>query len=322
MAMSVLRCFLVPYQHPVQLRASLQANPQVQTTSGILTVASGRPVQKAASIATQKFALEGFNFDGDTTPITLSLADRQGNPVPDGTVVNFVASSGVMLPASCVIAGGNSQCVSTIRSQGTRPRNGRVSVLAYVQGEEDFVDSNFNNVYDAGESFTDLGNAYRSDLNDKSPPSANANSSNWTYQNGEFTVPRSGNVSCPGAESGRPDTCDGVWGFADVRKQIMIEFSTSGAFLAGTPTVSVGGILAFVSDGNGNSMPTGSALGASKISGPDDCTAKTSSGVIPNTYDPYPVFIDLQKCASGSVIQLDVTTPVTRTISSFRFVLP
>ena len=307
---------------PVQVRATLVSNVSVTTTSGILTVASGRPTQKAASIASVKFALEGFNFDGDTTAVTLSLADRQGNPVPDGTVVNFVSQAGVMLPPTCVVAGGTSQCTSSIRSQGTRPANGRVSILAYVQGEEDFVDANFNNVYDPGEAFTDLGTAYRSDINDKSLPSDNALPSNWSYKPGEFTVPRSGTAACAGGESGRPGTCDGVWGAAEVRKQHLVIFSTTGAAI--TPvSISPGAIVAVLSDLNGNTMPTGTLLSASKVSGSDDCSVKAIAPTpIANTYDPVLVTINLNKCLSKDRIRLSVTTPVTKTTTSFDFELP
>jgi hypothetical protein len=310
---------------PVQVRATLVANVSVTTTSGLLTVATGRPVQRAASIASVKLSLEGFNFDGDTTPITLSIADRQGNPVPDGTVVNFVSQSGVMIPPACVITGGTSQCSSTIRTQGTRPANGRISVLAYVQGEKDFVDANFNNVYDPGEAFTDLGNAYRSDANDKLRPSDNAKSSSWTYRLGEFSVPRgdaSGYVTCAGGESGRPDTCDGKWGAVDVRKQHMVIFATSTPSLSDV-TGSTGGISLTLSDLNGNSMPTGTVLEASKISGSDECNVKTVGPTpIPNTYDPVFVVITLDKCVVNDVIQFTVTTPVTRTKTAFNFRLP
>lgn len=306
---------------PVQVRATLVANASVTTTSGILTVASGRPVQKAASIAAVKFALEGFNVDGDTTLVTLSIADRQGNPVPDGTVVNFVSQSGVMIPPTCVVAGGTSRCSSTIRSQGTRPSNGRVSILAYVQGEEDFVDANFNNVYDAGEAFTDMGNAYRSDANDQTVPSANSASSNWTYKAGEFTVPRTGSTVCTGGESGRPNTCDGVWGANEVRKQQMVIFSTTQVLVTNL-VAGVSNISFFISDTNGNSVPTGSTLAAIKISGPDACSVTTvTPATIANTYDPIPVGIDLKTCAIGSVIGFTVTTPVTNTVNSFRFTL-
>lgn len=312
---------------PVQVRGTLVANSSVTTTSGILTVATGRPVQKSASIAAVKLSLEGLSFDGDTTPITLSIADRQGNPVPDGTVVNFVSQSGVMIPPTCVVTGGTSQCSSTIRTQGTRPANGRVSILAYVQGEKDFVDANFNNVYDAGETFTDLGNAYRSDINDQAIPSANANSSNWTYRLGEFSVPRGDAntlVACAGGESGRPNTCDGKWGAIDVRKQQLVIFASSVPLdPTSTATVARTSISLSLSDLNGNSMPTGSALTASKVSGSDTCSVKAIFPLlIANTYDPSFVVMNLDKCAAQDVIRFTVTSPVTKTARSFDFNLP
>ena len=313
---------------PVQVRAVLLANNQISTTSGILTVASGRPVQSAASIASAKLSLEGFNFDGDTTPVTLSIADRQGNPVPDGTVVNFVSQSGVMVPPVCVITGGTSQCQSTIRTQGTRPSNGRVSILAYVQGEEDFNDANRNNVYDQGETFTDLGNAFRSDANNQLLPSDNAGPNTFSFRAGaDFSVPRSGAATCVGGESGVPNTCDGVWGANEVRKQHLVIFASSQAYLSaitfampstGTPTV-VGGFSVVVQDRNGNSMPTGSLVSAAKGPSSDDCTVKgvTPSKIV-NRYDPTTVIVDLDKCLVGDAIDLSIETPVTRTITTFR----
>lgn len=317
---------------PVQIKAALVANNQISTTSGILTVASGRPVQKAASIASVKFSLEGLNFDGDTTPITFSLADRQGNPVPDGTVVNFVSQSGVMIPPTCTITGGVSQCVSSIRTQGTRPANGRVSVLAYVQGEEDFEDSNRNNVYDIGEPFTDLGNAYRSDTNGQSIPSGNAVTNTYTFRQGlDFSVPRAGSTTCSGGENGVANTCDGVWGSNEVRKQQLVIFASSTAFFGtpffAAPTVAgtasfINGLAIDVFDANGNSMPTGSAVSAVKGSGSDTCSVKkTFPSAILNTYDPTRVVVDLDKCGIGDSIDVTITTPLTKTATLVRIPL-
>ena len=317
---------------PVQVRAALVANTLVSTTSGILTVASGRPVQKAASIASEKFSLEGLELDGETSVITLSLADRQGNPVPDGTVVNFVSQSGVMIPAVCVIAGGTSQCKSTIRSSGTRPPNGMVSILAYVQGEEDFDDANRNNVYDAGEPFTDLGNAYRSDANRLQPPILNSFPRNFSFRQGlDFSVPRAGNATCAGGESGVANTCDGVWGANEVRKQQLVIFAGSDAY-AGTPsfgTTTGTGTSTFVSgfsvdifDINRNSLPTGTLITAEKGSGSDDCSVKKSfPSVVPNTFDPTNVQVDLEKCRIGDAIDLRITTPATKKTTRIRILL-
>ncbi|MBI2769549.1 MAG: hypothetical protein HYX47_07995 [Burkholderiales bacterium] len=300
----------------VQVRAVLTANNSVFANSNVLTVASGRPVQRAASLSISKFAIEGFNVDGPVSDFTMSLADRQGNPVPDGTQVNFVAEAGVMVPAVCVISGGSSSCKVQIRAQGTRPANGIVSVLAYVPGEEDFVDANFNNVYDLGESFTDMGNAFRDD-ND-----------NAVFDTGEFSVPRTGAVTCGGSTNGRPNTCDGVWGAVDVRAQANIVFSTSGANITGSltnvvvGTSTLGSLDVTVSDLNGNSMPTGSNIGIQVISANNSgCTAVLPSAVIPNTRLPFRQTVSTSKCINGDRIVITVTSPLG-TLSSQGFTVP
>jgi hypothetical protein len=288
----------------VQVRASLVSNTTIFANSNALTVASGRAVQAAASLSVGKFAIEGFNIDGQLTEFTMSLADRQGNPVPDGTQVNFVAEGGVMIPASCVTSGGTSSCAVQIRSQGTRPANGIVAVLAYVPGEEDFVDANFNNIYDSGETFTDLGNAYRDD-NDSS-----------AYDSGEFLVPRAGATTCAGGTSGRANTCDGVWGPVDVRKQANVIFATSAANITGTLTNTVvgtstlGSLEVNIADTNGNSMPTGSAISVEVTSAASTgCAAKLPSSVIPNRYTSFQQTISTEKCRNGDRLTVKVTAP-------------
>ncbi len=302
----------------VQVRAVLTSNTGIVANSNALTVASGRAVQSKASIAATKLAIEGFNVDGQTTDITMSLADRQGNPVPDGTQVNFVAESGVMIPASCVTSGGASSCKVALRSQGTRPTDGRVAVLAYVPGEEDFVDSNFNNTYDAGEAFTDLGNAYRDD-NDSG-----------VYDSGEFSVPRAGAVACTGGTNGRLNTCDGVWGTVDVRAQAMVIFSTSAASITGTytstgaGTATLGSLDVTLADTNGNSLAGGSAISVIVTSASNSgCTANLPISAIPNTLGTTRFIISTSKCitgASGDRITVRVTSPLG-TVSSRDFTL-
>lgn len=267
----------------------------VRSASNILTIASGVPVQKASSLAIEKLSIEGFNTDGLTSNVTFSLADRQGNPVPDGTAVNFVAESGVMLPARCVVTGGSSQCSSQIRTSGTRPSNGRVSVFAYTSGEEDFLDLNFNNKYDLGEPFTDLGNAYRDD------------DGSLDFSVGEFSVPRLGNVACTSviarAESpvnSKAGSCDGIWGTNEVRREAVIIFATSEASISvvsrANPLITLR-----VADLNGNSMPVGSTITALKLSGSDECTVKrVSPGLIGNQLGFTLAQVDLDKCSGGS----------------------
>ncbi len=296
----------------VRVQAALQEPSNVRTSSNILTVASGKAVQKAASLALKEFSIEGLDIDGTQTSVTLSLADRQANPVPDGTEVNFVAESGVMLPARCVVAGGTSQCTSTFRSSGTRPVDGRVSILAYVVGEEDFVDTNFNNQYDQAEAFTDMGNAYRDD--DES----------GGFTAGEFSVPRVGGKNCVVGADGRAGTCDGVWAANEVRRQHILVLATSEANIA-VKASSTGKITFTVSDKNDNfdrrfgrnSMPTGTTFAAEKIAGNDECSVKkVSPAILTNRYGPQDVVVNLEKCTPGALIALNVTSPLKITTSS------
>lgn len=305
----------------VSVLAKLPAPSAIQTTSNTLTIASGRAVQRAASIALGAFSIEGLNIDGTETQVTLSLADRQGNAVPDGTAVNFVAESGVLIPARCVVAGDQSKCVATYRSQGTRPANGRVSILATVAGEEDFLDANVNNQYDPGEAFTDLGNAYRDD------------NESGDFTAGEFAVPRTGSSACPAVvlpaptprgfpnvvDAGRAGTCDGVWGPVEVRKSHVLVMASSAANIDPID-VRVGSITATISDANDNfdprfgrnSMPAGTIFSAVKVAGNDDCTVKSVfPTTLANTYGPTDLGIALDKCQAGQgvVIGVEVRSP-------------
>ena len=297
----------------VVVNAALKSDVAVQTDSAALTIASGRPAQARVSLSIERFAIEGFNVDGDESKVTMSLADRQGNPVPDGTAVNFVTEGGVMIPPFCTTgtnAPGDSQCTVKIRSQNPRPqaispRIGRVSILAYAAGEEDFDDRNFNNVYDAGEAFGDLGTAYRDD-----------NENNLFENNSEFSVPRTGAT---------PSSGDGVWGAADVRQQQIIVFSTSGAVI--TPgSVNTADVTFTVADLHGNSMPTGSVITVAAIDNTNNtqtCTVVAGgTAVIPNTLDPFLWSASLSKCAFGDSVVIEVKTPKTSTVTSLIVPLP
>lgn len=290
----------------VQVRASLQSNPTVTTTSNVLTVASGRPVQNRTSLSVEKLAIEGWNHDGTPTTVTLSMADRQGNPVPDGTEVNFVTEGGVVVPPVCTVAGGTSKCTVTLysgeprlTSSGTPPEippKGRISVLAYVPGEEDFVDTNGNNVYDAGEPFTDLGRAYRDD------------NENSILESGEFFVPRAGSMTCAGGPNGVANTCDGIWGPVDVRAQAIVVFATSESKITGA-VFYANGMDFQVQDLNDNSMPVGTKLAA--VGSPAACVVtKVQPGTIANSLVPANASITWTGCVPGNVIDISTTSPL------------
>ena len=80
-------------------------------------------------------------MDGETTTITVRLADHFGNPVPDRTAVNLITeggSIGSLGLGSCLTVEG--ACTATLTSQQLRPTNGRLNILAYAVGEESFTD--------------------------------------------------------------------------------------------------------------------------------------------------------------------------------------
>ncbi|MEI8031165.1 MAG: hypothetical protein WCH35_15410 [Comamonadaceae bacterium] len=333
----------------------------VYQNSNVLTVASGRPTQKSLSLSLEKFSIEAMNVDGQTTKVTLSMADRQGNPVPPGTQVNFVTESGVMQPAVCVVPAGPlvvSSCAVTLSSSGTRTVNGRVSILAYVAGEEDFVDLNGNNVYDIGEPFADLGRPYRDD-NGQS-----ASGANGVFDAGEFQVPRDGSPACVAGQVSC--SSDGVWGAADVRRQATVVFASGQADIVSTfqPKVEIlpantGGTYPAsmvtpaldltIGDMNGNSVPTGSTIAVSvtdnSLNGPvmartpdvvDPATSVVTAGketagtcelvspssfTVPNALGSLGARVVLKNCTSGDFVNIKVTTPLS-TETSKTFVVP
>jgi len=327
----------------VVVNAALISNPLIQTDSSILTIASGRAVQSRVSLSLEKFSIEGAVNDGALSNVTMSLADRQGNPVPDGTAVNFVTEGGVMIPPVCYTGGtkdpltglfsnpGNSQCSVQIRSQNPRPATNRVSILAYSAGEEDFVDANFNNVYDCSEAFTDLGTAYRDD------------NENGVFDVGEFSVPRLAEAACLGGTgiTPSPQTGDGVWGAADVRRQAIVIFASSHAVINGTfqapvstttvvgtssvTTSAIVGLDLVVGDDFGNSVPTGSTILLGAVDRTKDSNSCVMVGatsfVVGNSISPLALTAGFQQCGAGDIINVKVTTP-GGVITSRDFVVP
>jgi hypothetical protein len=315
----------------LNVRATLVDTPTVFTDSNLLTVASGRPTQRSLSLSVDKLSIEAANRDGVEASITASMSDRQGNPVPPGTQVNFVSETGVMIPAACTVVAGQSGCSSILRSSGTRTASGRVSVLAYVSGEEDFVDKNANNIYDADEQHTDLGRAWRDD-NGTVPTGADG-----IYSVGEFQVPRTGADPCNITEC----KGDGVWGAADVRRQATVVFASRAAtisedtlavttnFPSSNPATKVLNAIAItVADANNNSMPTGTTI---VISAYNDgfsvpgligvsCTLASSSTVtVANTLLPITINNTLAGCTAGDGIRVTVTSP-TNLVSERTFI--
>jgi hypothetical protein len=169
----------------VRVVASVRdSSPLITTTSNILVISTGIPDQRHFSLATETGNCEGLDFDQPCSIITATMGDHFGNPVPDGTAVNFTTEGGI-IDASCVtgtlpaanntglstdskVGPGSGTCSVLLRASNPRPTDGRVTVLAYASGEEAFFDANGNNVFDSGDVHTDKSpDIFRDDNEDR-----------------------------------------------------------------------------------------------------------------------------------------------------------
>lgn len=144
---------------PVRVRATaaLTGQPTLTTVSNQLVINAGLPTNRTISFAVEKLNPDG-SFDGTTSTIRLQLNDRFGNPVPDGTSVSLVTEGASVIPASCLTADG--VCRTNFVTSNFRPDDGRVTVVAFAQGEEAFDDLDGDNLYTAGEVFDDVGQVF------------------------------------------------------------------------------------------------------------------------------------------------------------------
>jgi len=140
---------------PTPVRVIAEASRGGTIISGLsdaLTISTGLPIQKNMSMSASVFNIEGLSYDGETTSITVRMADQYGNPVSDGAVVNFVTEGGAIgssAQGACQTVDG--ACSVTLVSQQFKPTNGRVTVLSYVQGLENFTDTNGDGQFSCAE---------------------------------------------------------------------------------------------------------------------------------------------------------------------------
>ena len=212
---------------PVRVRARTlypaTAPATLESFSDSLSISTGLPMQRSFSLSVNKANIDGGDFDGEIATLTIRLADQFSNPVPDGTVVNFISSGAAVCTAnngSCKTT--NGACSCDVVSQARRPLDRRVVVTAYAVGLEDFDDSNGDNLYTAGESFRDLGDAYVDANKDGGSSSATVNGDT------DILIPYQQNSAFRAAG-------DGVRGTAHIRASTVIYLSTSTA--SGDPTV-------------------------------------------------------------------------------------
>ncbi|WP_338414886.1 Ig-like domain-containing protein [uncultured Sphaerotilus sp.] len=139
---------------PVRVKAKADGTT-LATVSNELAIHAGLPTSRTFSFAPEAYNPNGMYRDGTSTAIRVQLNDRFGNVVADGTSISFVSEGASVIPSRCKTASG--VCTVNFVSSEFRPANGRVTVLAFAQGEEAFDDTDGNNLYTLGERFNDLG---------------------------------------------------------------------------------------------------------------------------------------------------------------------
>ena len=244
-------------------------NSSLGTQSSKLIISTGLPSQDRFSLSAGVHNIEGWDYDGVTTTLNVLAFDRVGNPVPDGTTVNFVTEGAGTSPSpgTCSMASG--ACTINFVSAENRPRNesvavcldtsgnrvtdsaanvdsttcvrsGRVTVLAFANGEEGFDDTNGDNLWQSSENFRDVGDIFVDSNEDGI----------WTSPEQYFPfVASSDNQStgaaCPSNYAGygnaksKANTCNGKWGQAQVRRDLVMILSGSAVRFAYPQTSNV-----------------------------------------------------------------------------------
>jgi hypothetical protein len=136
---------------PVRVQASItpSSGVTVSTVSSNLSVSVGLPSQLNFSLAQGTRNIEGYNIDGTANTYSIIASDRNGNPVPAGTAINFVTEGGSVEPTKQTqLVSGLARVTANFVSSEPRPLDGRITVTAYALGEESFIDLNGNNAFD------------------------------------------------------------------------------------------------------------------------------------------------------------------------------
>jgi hypothetical protein len=341
----------------VQVRAELADAPTVFTSSNLLTVQTGLPTQRFFDISASKLNFyAGGSFtsmvNGNTVTLSVFAADRQGNPVPNGTKIIFVSEGGQINSSnmsSCLIT--NGRCSVDLIGQDYRPmgsdatggdpRPGRVTVLAYTDGEESFIDANFDNRYNksgdvvngatvtTSELFEDLGSLYL-DKDESGQFAASYKNLVTGTDEGEFIYPMPegtvGTGACPTNSNiglSVASTCNNAWdGLTKVRREIVIVFSGGeigqpGDYDSTIPDDKHTKILTNtaleakvrLADRNGNPLPADAALSVEVIKATTEskCAATLLGSEIGSSTEPTTHVATLKDCLENDVIRFKAT---------------
>jgi hypothetical protein len=336
-----------------------------QTQSSQLVVTTGIPDENSFDLSVSTFNPEAWNYSGEIVTVTARLADRFNNPVPDGTAIYFTTEGGSIdghcftTDGACSVAWTSQEprpCGQTLGANqvtldtsvgpnvcvdagtGTNPSDpqwgtaplgqpygGRATILAFTEGEEGFTDVNGNGIFDDGDLFNDLPEAWRDENED------------GVRQDNEFMADFNSNGVYDGADSAfNGNLCNRTVAplcssnkTLNVRRSIVIVMSGSAAHLAMLPatlTMSNGGSATasfLLSDLHNQPMPAGTTVAVTASDG--FSIQSGSSYVVPSTATNSGTGFDVVVKADGSpsgasgTLTVTVTTPkgLVTTNSSF-----
>ena len=240
-------------------------------------------ISNSLSLAVQTANVEAWSIDGVVVPVTVRLADRFNNPVPDGTAVTFTTEGG-RIGGQCLTtttASESGVCTVNWVSSEPRPSNGRATILATAIGEESFSDTNGNGAFDAGETFIDEGEPFRDDDEDGS------------YQFGVESFYDFNNNSTRDSPDGLFNgvlcrdqaRCDVVRTTTGIGKRHVIIMSDGTAQITGPASIDLSttspqNVDIIVRDFNGNPMPAGTTVSVDAGNG---SVGQPSSYTVPST---------------------------------------
>jgi hypothetical protein len=149
---------------PVRVQASVTEGAITLTSSSTnVSITGGAPSGAHLGVAPEYRNIAGLVTQGIICSVTAIVGDRFGNPVPENTAVSFFTNGGVVTPQGLTDPLGNSvgaqiktgpptPHVGTATSLAD-PRTGMVTIIAVTQGEETFIDSNGNGLFDGPQEF-------------------------------------------------------------------------------------------------------------------------------------------------------------------------
>ena len=156
---TVVQAGSIPSVVNVVAEVTLGNGNKISTQSTGLVISAGLPDDDSFTIAADVLNPEAGDYTGTEVNITVNLADIYNNPPPVGTPVYFTTEGG-SIGGTCLTEK-DGRCSVTWLSANPRPADHRVSILAYTQGVESFIDFNGNGKFSDGDSiYRDLGEVY------------------------------------------------------------------------------------------------------------------------------------------------------------------